>query len=227
MKSEINIIIHGFGGSTAEIAYLADFLRAKGANVHVVALAGHGGTKRRLAQTTHSDWIASARDQVAKLADIYDKINLMGFSMGGLISAHLAAEFGAEKIGKIVFINTPIYFWNVKIIAGDVMRRDTERIAYYANSASRVGAKSAVEFLRILSRSKRLLARADMPMPASLILQCMDDESVRHKSAGYIKDRLGAAATLKYYEGGRHLIFTQNTALRDIVCGDIYSFINR
>ena len=222
MASEINIIIHGFGGSVADIIYLADFLAAKGLNTHVAALAGHGGGKKQLAATSHLDWIASAKTQIDKFVDKYDKINLLGFSMGGLISAKLAANFGAEKIGKIVFVNTPIYFWNGKIIARDIIGRDKARIAYYRASARGIAAKSGLDFLRILAHSKRLLADT---MPPSLILQCMDDEAVRHKSAGYIKARLGEKATVKYYEGGCHLVFVEETTLRDIVCADIYEFI--
>ena len=222
MASEINIIIHGFGGSVADVIYLADFLNAKGMNIHVAALAGHGGGKKQLAATSHLDWIASAKAAVDKFADKYDKINLLGFSMGGLIAANLAADFGVEKIGKIVFVNTPIYFWNGKIIARDIIGRDRQRIAYYRASARGLAAKSGVDFLRILAHSKRLLANT---MPPSLILQCMDDEAVRHKSAGYIKARLGENATVKYYEGGCHLIFAEDVPLRDIACADIYDFI--
>jgi carboxylesterase len=222
MKSEINILIHGFSGNTGDIAYLGDFLRKKGRDIHLVALAGHGGTKKQLATSTHADWIGSAKNEVAKFVDHYEKINLMGFSMGGLICATLAADFGAEKIGKIVFINSPIYFWNGKIIVKDITSRDKEKIAYYKNSAKSTGPKPAVEFLRMLSHAKGLLADT---MPPSLILQCMDDESVRHKSAAYLKEKLGARATVKYYQGGCHQIFVRESDLREALCADIYDFI--
>jgi len=228
--SEINIIIHGFGGNPGELAYLTDFIRTKGLNTHVVTLAGHGGTRKQLAATNHEDWIQSVKIEIKKLMDSYDKINLVGFSMGGLIAVNMVSIFGKDKIGKVVFINTPIYFWNLKIIAKDVLGniagRRKGKISYYVNAASKTGIKSGINFLKIRSQTKRLLknAKGDY-MPVSLILQCTHDESVRYKSAKYLKAKLGPSAHLKCYEGGCHQVFARTLHLRDIVCDDICNFI--
>ena len=221
----MNIIIHGFGGTTAEVQYLNDFLAGRGLNTRLVVLAGHGGTKSDLHKTSHIDWLKSAYVEVAKLKKEYGEINLIGFSMGGLIAANIAERL---KVRNLVFINTPIYFWNVgliiKNILSDLRDRKRENIDYFRKSVFNVSFKSSIEFLRILFKTKR---RLHYIRTKSLILQCREDETVRHKSAQYIKRKLGKNARLTLYEGGCHQIFTKSPILRDAVCADIYNFIVR
>ena len=145
--------------------------------------------------------------------------------MGGLICAHFAS---LPEINKIVFINTPIYFWNLKIILSDVvtgiLSRQFDKIVYYGKSVGTVSAKSGIDFLRLLAKSKQRLKEVQN---RSLILQCMNDESVHFKSAKYIKKKIGANAELRYYDGGCHQLFTKSVELRDLACGDIYNFLNQ
>ena len=220
--SNICVIIHGFGGTTKEVQYLCDFLSTRGIVTHTVSLAGHGGTKKDLSATSHLEWIQSAEKAVAKLAP--QKVDLIGFSMGGLICAHLA---GASHVDKLVFVNTPIYFWNIKVILSDIIggifRRQFERIAYYTKSVSRVSIKSSLDFLRILSSSKKKFAHICKP---SLVIQSKNDETVWPSSAEYIRRKIGKPTRLKYYGGGHHQLFSDMAAeFRDPACEDIYRFL--
>lgn len=215
----INIIVHGFGGEPGDIQYLADYLVKNDVNISIVSLAGHGGTKKELWATTYEDWIGSVRDEVEKHLAAASKVNLIGFSMGGLISANLAAML---PVDKIVLINSPIFVWNLKIILMDIFKGDREKIAYYMASSKKTGAKPALEFLKLLSKTKGVLGEVKA---SSLILQCTADETVRHKSAAYLKKKLGEKASLKYYEGGCHQVFLRAEDLRDEVCGDVARFV--
>jgi esterase/lipase len=216
------LIIHGFNGNPDELGYLNKYLQEKGFDTRTVLLAGHGDTKKALRKSSHTSWIGSAEAAVKELTQEYEHINLIGFSMGGLICANLASMPG---IDKIVFINTPIYFWNLKIILNDVVKsvfnRNFEKIAYYKKSVLGVSVKSSVDFLRILAKSKQAFKNIQNQ---SLIIQCKNDESVHFKSAGYIKKKIGDNAELKYYNGGCHQVF-DDIALRDLVCGDIHTFL--
>ena len=222
MSDEINVIIHGFGGSTKEIMYLKEYLDGNGLAIQTITLAGHGGTKKDLHKTSHKNWLESAEAEIAKLSTQYGKINLIGFSMGGLISANIALS---QKINKLVFVNTPIYFWNLKLIAKrvftDLRSGGNENIAYFRKSVGGVSIKSAIEFLRILSKTKKIL---NTLQTQSLILQCTEDETVHYKSAEYLKSKL-KNTRLKYYEGGHHQIFLKAIDLRDEFCGEILNFL--
>ena len=222
MEENAYLIIHGFGGSTEEIEYLERYLHEKGLNTHTVLLAGHGAGKRELKKSSYVQWIASVEETVNTLKQQYRYIHLIGFSMGGLISAQVSS---APEIGKIVFVNTPIYFWNVEIIARDVVdnirNKKFDKISYYKKSVMGASVKSGIDFLKILSKSKRLFKNIQN---RALIVQCREDESVHFKSAQYIKGKMGDRAALRYYDGGRHKVFAV-PELRDEVCKDIYCFL--
>ncbi|MCL2576746.1 MAG: alpha/beta fold hydrolase [Defluviitaleaceae bacterium] len=223
IQDNVNVIIHGFGGTTNEITYLQEYLDKQGINTHTIVLAGHGGTKRDLHKTSHMDWIKSAETEISKLRDEYSKINLIGFSMGGLISANLSALF---KIDKIVFINTPIYLWNLKIsaknIITDLRSGGMEYISFFRDSVSKVSPKSGIDFLRFLRKAKRVIKSVQSKC---IILQCTEDETVHYRSAKYLKDKLGEKALLRYYKGGCHNVFLNATDIRDSFCDDIYHFL--
>jgi carboxylesterase len=225
MKGDAYLIIHGFAGTTTETGYLEAYLRAKGLETFTVLLAGHGGTKQDLTASSDADWVRSATLTAETLAKSYENLNIIGFSMGGLISVQLASS---QPVNKIIFVNTPIYFWNANIIVRDIVndiRNNTsEMISYYLNSAFGVSIKSSTDFLHLLTSSKKKLM--DIKCPA-LIVQCTEDESVHYKSANYIKRKLGRQAILRIYNGGCHQLFTKSLGLRDIVCEDIYEFLTK
>ena len=211
MHAKINILIHGFGGAPDELRYLADYLERRGQAVVLVSLEGQ----------RHGQWLRSALKIMAGAVKDGGKVNLIGFSMGGLIAANLAAAFPAS-VNKIVLINTPIYFWNFKIILTDVFRGDRERMKYYFANIKNSGPGPALEFLKILAKSKRVLRKATAP---ALILQCERDETVRPKSAVYLKAGLGGATWLKRYKGGCHQVFFERGGLRERICFDVLLFL--
>jgi len=222
-KDNVYVIIHGFGGSTDEIEYLAQYLQVKGLDTHMVSLAGHGGTKRELAGSSYPDWIKSVKNSIDELAVKYQNISLIGFSMGGLLSAHFAS---LDCVKRVVFINTPIYVWNIRLIIRgfikDIHGGKFNKINSYRKSVSRISIKSGIDFLRILRKTKRMFAAVSKP---SLILQCKNDETVYYKSAGFIKNKIGHFANVQYYDGGCHLVFNAADDIRDKVCDDIFEFL--
>jgi carboxylesterase len=60
--------------------------------------------------TTSKDWLLHARKSLDSIAKDYNNINLVGISMGALISIILAAE--NTHINKIVSMSAPIVFRN-------------------------------------------------------------------------------------------------------------------
>jgi len=224
LKENVYLLVHGFNGSPDELEYLNNYLKNKGLDTRTVLLAGHGSNKKALQKSSHTSWIGSVETVLSELAQEYKHITLIGFSMGGLICVNLASQ---PAIDKIVLINTPIYFWNFKIILSDIAKgiysRKFEKIAYYKKSVFGVPAKSGIDFLWILAKAKQRLK--DIKKPA-LILQCKNDESVHFKSAKYIKNKIGGFAELRYYNGGSHQVF-DSVKLRDLACEDTYVFISK
>ena len=219
----MNVIIYGFGGCVDDIAHLKRYLEDRGMATHVLTLAGHGGTKMDLHGTSHIDWLESAARETAEIAKNYDTVNLIGFSMGALIGINLSSLIGK---GKLVLINMPIYCWNFGVITrsviNDLRSGERDNISYYMKNSGKYTAKSIIDFLKLLHKSKRILPEVARE---SIILQCYEDEIVHHKSAEYIKDNIGGSAKLRYYEGGFHQVFVKALDIRDTVCQDIYNFL--
>ena len=228
----IYIIIHGFAGGLYETEPLYDFLRSKKLNVHSILLAGHGGTRRDLSNFSHDDWISSAVEQVKSIIKKYYggineteiDINLIGFSMGGLICAHLTDYF---NVNKIVFANTPVYYWNLKQIAGniiaDIKSKDFKNLKHYIKSTVNSPIGALLSFLRILNLTKKKFSSVCVKRANPLILQCLDDDTVQSRSADFIKSEIGASAKIIYYKTGGHLVFLCETANQ--ACNDIYDYL--
>lgn len=221
--NEVNAIIHGFSGSTKEIIYLKNYLNHQGLNAHTITLAGHGGTRKDLYRTSHIDWLNSAEIEIARLRKQYRRINLVGFSMGGLISANLSTIYDVDKL---VLVNTPVYVWNMRVIfkqiLNDLRNGERENIEYFKKGMSIVSPKSSIEFFKILNKSKKIFNQVPSQ---SFIMQCLEDETVHYRSAEYIKNELGERAQVRYYNGGCHQVFLRNTSIRDAFCHEIYNFL--
>lgn len=219
------IIIHGFGGGLDEIEYLKQYLLKNDIPAQTILLAGHGGTKKELGKSTYMDWIGSADTFLKKIKNDYDRITLIGFSMGGLISAYLENQY-KTKIDRLVLINTPVYFWNIEVILKsvfyDIRHRQSDNIRYYKKALFGTSVRSGIQFLRILTKGKKFFQNIECP---TLIVQCMNDESVKPKSAAFIENKIKSDATVKYYNGGCHQVFSKATDCRECVCSDILYFI--
>ncbi|MDD2361429.1 MAG: alpha/beta hydrolase [Oscillospiraceae bacterium] len=224
MNNRAYIIIHGFGGGLEEIGYLKEYLIKNDISPRCVLLAGHGGTKKELRKSKYMDWIRSGEQALEKAKNEYDSVVLMGFSMGGLICSYLETKY---KVDGLVLINTPVYYWNIKVIAksiiDDIKNRRCDNISYYKKAAFKTPIRSCIQFLRLLAKSKKIFQNIECP---TLVIQCKNDETVKPKSAAFIERKIERDITVKYYEGGCHQVFSKTCECREKVCRDILNFCN-
>jgi len=215
------LLIHGFGSSPRDLSYLKKYLTERGFNAKTITLSGHGGDRDDLAHSCHKCWVRSARKALEHMAP--EKVHIIGHSMGGLICAQLS---GYAHVEKIVFLATPVFFWNVKIMLKELVLAliywDFTRIEYYRNAVRHYRVKSGYDFLRVLVATGKWFKRIKKPV---LILQGKSDESVWPISARYIKNHVGVAAKLKYYKGGSHMMMNDQVGIREKVCKDIADFL--
>ena len=86
------IVLHGIGGTPANVRPLADLLADRGCTVLAPMLAGHGTTIADLHEKTYEDWLETvygAYDQLKE--EGCDEIIPFGLSLGGALTAYLAA----------------------------------------------------------------------------------------------------------------------------------------
>lgn len=99
------LLIHGFTGSPSEMRFLGERLADVGWTILGICLSGHGSTLEDLEKTSWEDWVRDAEAGVAQLRQSCDRVVGVGFSMGGLISLHIASKGMLEGM---ITMNAPM-----------------------------------------------------------------------------------------------------------------------
>lgn len=86
------LCLHGFTGSPAELRPLGQYLADLGYTVEGPLLPKHGGMPHELRGARWRDWVKAAYEALQTLSERCRRVFLIGLSMGGLITLHLAAS---------------------------------------------------------------------------------------------------------------------------------------
>jgi carboxylesterase len=92
------LLLHGGGDTPQTLRYLAEYLHARGYNVRVPLLPGHGRTLRAFAAVSAAQWLDAARHAYRELSRRNAWVAVGGLSMGGAIAVRLAAEDDAIPV---------------------------------------------------------------------------------------------------------------------------------
>ncbi|MDR2736773.1 MAG: alpha/beta fold hydrolase [Gracilibacteraceae bacterium] len=200
------LILHGFAGSRQDIMPLHEYLDQRGYRVSSPVLSGHERARKDLAQSRYTDWIREATDAARDLKNRCDRLIVAGFSMGGLIAVHIRRE---EPVEKLVLINTPVYYWNIRRIAWNLAKDFKAYSKEYFMAGTDKPLPALLEFQKILGKTKPLFARVPCPV---LIMQTLDDDTVQPKSADYIFSRIQSEKSLVKLERGGHYVLRTDVA---------------
>jgi carboxylesterase len=96
--NECIMLIHGFGGSIVDFKPLTDIFDSLGVNYYAITLSGHGTTPEDLKDVKHEAWLAESSNAFDSLSLIYDRVSLIGFSMGGAICIILSSKRNVHKL---------------------------------------------------------------------------------------------------------------------------------
>ena len=247
------LLIHGFTGSPAEMAILADALAARGYSVETPLLAGHGGGQEMLAAVSWREWVDSADAALRELQGRCGAVVLVGFSMGGAIALQLAA---CERVAGIVTIATPVTLDNPLLLLLPVARLVMpywyplrglnlarpgvmERLRTYApdlqidptNRAQvaqlkrsfRISLRAVHQLTRLLRATRAVLPRVTAP---ALLLQGTDDEQIPARSIDLLYRELGSRQKeIVRFERQGHMLPTG--PVRDEVAARVAAFVQR
>jgi carboxylesterase len=84
------LLLHGFGGTPAEMRPLAQALVERGLAARVPLLPGFGAGMHQLATVSGDDWLASAAEAWADVTVRHSDSVLIGYSMGAALALRLA-----------------------------------------------------------------------------------------------------------------------------------------
>lgn len=191
------VLIHGFTGSPKEIEVLANHLKEQSYEVSTPMLKGHDYVLNRheLRKATWKDWIASAENGIKEMVEQYDELYLVGFSMGGLISAYLATKY---PIKKLVLLSASVFYLNPKKFL-DMIRQSVhakEEWKRYFYKIQHTPITATLQFRRLVRKLVPHIHQINVP---TLVIQGMKDDLVDPKSAQYIYDHIQSSEKYIYY----------------------------
>jgi carboxylesterase len=102
--NQIGILIcHGFNGTPQSVRYLGEYFASQGYTVCAPRLEGHGTHYKDMEKCTYHAWVASLEDGYRLLQQHCQMVFVIGQSMGGTLTIHLADKY--PEIKGIILIN--------------------------------------------------------------------------------------------------------------------------
>lgn len=228
------LIIHGFTGGPYEVEPLADHLHQV-TDWEIVSprLPGHGlgenGKELELTKVTYQEWIQTCEQAYLDLKKRHEKIYLIGFSMGGMISAYLAGKYSCEKL---VLLSTSRKYISIPRMALDIIgfgQKALQRklktdplFVHYMGKYGSVPIRATLEFLKCMRFTKPYLKKVHCPV---FIAQGMQDGLVPYKTVHYLDKEIPGETEIIYYYDSKHLICLGED--KEVVIDGVHRFLMR
>lgn len=202
------LIISGFGAGNQAGIILRDHLRDSGIDAFLTTPSG-----KETPRIDQEHWVHGIRMEYLTLRREYQRVALIGLSLGGLLLIHLLDL----KPAAIAFVNAPCArmrgrVWN-RIFQADLQAKMNGVVR------TRLGKR---QLNRLVERTRQRGVQ-DASCPA-LILQSLDDRVCSPSNADDLFDQLHMPdKTIRFYPEGGHDVLTSRTVLA--ACSDISSFV--
>jgi carboxylesterase len=209
------LIIHGFTGGPHELEPLTEYLEANTDwHISVPTLPGHG-RNLMLENVNYKSWLETAEASLRKLKEKYDEIYIIGFSMGGMIAAYLAAKYKVNKLVLLATAGKYLSFKQIGVDLGDVLKDgvtgklgQNKLYSHYKRKLGCVPFRANLEFLKLVRLTRKYLKKVESPV---LIAQGQMDSMVPYKTAYYLdKEIPSKRKEVVFFERSRHLICLGN-----------------
>ncbi len=189
------LLVHGFTGTPSDVAQLGRYLHECGHTVHAPALPGHAQRPVQLRGVHWTDCYARVHQAWRRLAAEYERVHVVGFSFGGTLALHLAAN---EPVDGLALLAPGVF---VRIRARDIVGGFLglipgtwlhERLRWH------------LMLLRVFRMVRGELARVRCPL---LVLHARDDLLVQSRGALWVYDHVSSPdRRLVYLRDGGHLL---------------------
>ncbi len=195
--AEVCLLIHGFCGSPSEMRFLAQYLADQGYSVSAMLLAGHGGTPEQMNKCSFRDWTASAAAEFGRLRLEYQRVHVIGQSMGALLALYLAQH---ERPDTVTLLAPALRLANRHALLAGALRyvmpyREWDKLPLpeetrpYLCSCRRMPMASLAQLNRLARRVERDLYRVHCP---ALFAYGIRDQVIDHTGVGIARARISS-----------------------------------
>lgn len=102
------LLLHGFGCGPIQMRELGDILSKWGFTARGILLPGHCETNDGFTSVTFRDWQKKVEAEYLQLKDRYREVVVIGFSLGALLTLHLASH---SPIEKTILLSPPLFIF--------------------------------------------------------------------------------------------------------------------
>ncbi len=201
------LCLHGFTATTVEVRKIATFLTENGFTTKGPLLPGHGSDPFEMNKTTWKDWLDTAEEALKELMQQYSRVFVLGESMGGLLTMHLAVKY-PSLLGIMVFAPAvKIHnLWLSKLIwpFKSHLRKGKPKDSIPQQSYSVFPLKAAASLYDFQRIVRKELNKVKVP---ALIFQGKLDDTVDPLGAVYAYENLGTSdKDFIFLEESNHII---------------------
>ena len=214
------IFVHGILGTPNQFLKIDYVMEKQGYDSHSILLPGHGKTARELRSTTYRNWLDYSSECIGKMRKRYQKLYLVGHSMGGLLCINALVQNRADGL---ILINTParttVSAVQIKRSMGLVLPFLPKDHAYLKAHKESAGVeinqfyeyimltKPMLEVSKLIMKTRRCFSQVET---STLIIQSKNDEVVFYKNAYFLKENIsGAKQDILFLNDSSHALFSQ------------------
>ncbi len=204
-KNETGLVFsHGYMAAPKEIRTLAEYLFAKGINVYVPRLRGHGTDPQALKNVSAKDWETDFERAFTAMRQVCTKVFIGGFSTGGLLALLHAAQY---KVDGVIVINSALKLHDLRVsYVVPTLQLFNEMVGYLhakgimewidnshteqpAVNYHRHPLSSVAQLEKVMSKVELIVKNVTAPI---LIIQGDNDPTVKAESAQLIYNNVGS-----------------------------------
>ena len=189
------LLVHGFAGGVYDAEYLDHRLELISSfDVYNFTLPGHDGNTSK--KVTGNDWIKKAESEVEFLLNNgYQRIYVIGHSMGGVIATYLASKY--KEIKKLVLVAPAfrfISFENGDFKPMSALKKTPKLLEQYGTKLitsrmTKLPSNAVLEFINLVQKNQNITRNVTIP---TLIFWGTSDQVVPRQAVDHVYDTIGS-----------------------------------
>lgn len=223
------LLLHGFTGHSADMRMLGRYLEQRGYTSYGPIYRGHGKTPEDLLDGSKEAWYEDVKKTYHQMKqDGYEKIAVLGLSLGGVLSLKLAAENPVVGVGTLC---SPMFFDDktqltkgFRYFSSQYKQKEGKNRDVIEEEVATLVDNAAPLFTSLQELIGEVRGLLDHIYTPTLVIQAEDDQMINTESAMHIYDHVECDnKMIHWYNDAGHAITLGPK--RDEVHADVYRFL--